>query len=208
VRALSGVVVTLAALAPMPAAAQLVPDAPRLQGPHGPDGLGLHWVRSGALPDDGDAVLVTWNAPGLPEGVSLRGGAGTGAGGDAAGFGGVDLRAGLADHRPGLPVDLAWSAGAGVGVGSYVLLSVPVGVSAGRAWSSGAAWVAPYVAAGLSMDLRLGGDAPEEEFEVQPSVELGVDLALDRARRVVLRVAASLGDRQAVAVGAVIRPGG
>jgi hypothetical protein len=58
------------------------------------------------------------------------------------------------------------------------------------------------------MDLRLGGDAPEEEFEVQPSVELGVDLALDRARRVVLRVAASLGDRQAVAVGAVIRPGG
>jgi hypothetical protein len=200
---------TLGALAllALPASAQLAWDTPRLLGPNVPDGFGVHWLRAGALPGDGDALLVTWAPPGLPAGMSLRGGGGRGAGGDVAGFGGVDVSAPLTERRPGLPVDLSWNAGAGLGVGQWVLFSVPVGLSAGRAWSSGAVWIAPYVSAGLALDLRVGDEAPDKEFEVQPAADVGVDLSLDRARRVTLRAAASLGDRQAVAVGVLVRTG-
>lgn len=78
---------------------------------------------------------------------------------------------------------------------------MPVGIAAGRSWSSGAVWLDPYVVLGFAMDLALGRDAPDDDFRVSPSVDLGLDLALDRRRTLVLRVATALGDRHAVAVG-------
>jgi hypothetical protein len=57
------------------------------------------------------------------------------------------------------------------------------------------------VSVGVAFDLHVGGEAPEEEFEWSPTADLGLDLALDAARRFVIRVGASLGDRHAVAVG-------
>jgi hypothetical protein len=54
----------------------------------------------------------------------------------------------------------------------------------------------------------MGDEAPDKEFAVQPAAEVGVDLSLDPARRVVLRAGASLGDRKAFAVGAIVRAGG
>lgn len=201
---------TIAALLAVPsgAAAQLAWDTPRLLGPDSPEGLGLHWVRAGTLPGDGDVFLMTWAFPGLPPGVTLRGGAGQGAEGEVAGFGGVDVRTALVRHTEDQPLDVAWVVGAGLGVGRYALFTVPIGVSAGRAWSSGAVWLAPHVAMGVALDLHLGGEAPDEEFQAAPFAEVGADLALDSARRLVLRAGICLGDRQAVGVGLVIRTRG
>lgn len=206
-RSLVAALAVMLSLIPAAAAGQIAWDAPRMIGPESPGGLGVYWLRGGSLPGDGDAVLATWALPGAGRAVSVRGGFGTGAGGEPAGFGGVDIRAPLARHSDTQPLDLSWNAGAGLGVGEYVLVSVPVGVAAGRSWSSGAVWFAPWVGAGVALDLRIGSEAPEEEFDVQGSGEVGFDLAFDQARRFVIRVAASLGDRQAIAVGMAIGGG-
>lgn len=187
--------------------AQLASDAPRLLGPHAPSGFGLYWLRAGALPGDGNAGLITWAPPGLLGALTLRAGAGRGVGGSAAGFGGVDLRVPMAQRSQGAAVDVSWTAGVGLSVGEYLMGTLPMGVSVGREWASGSVSFAPYVSAGLAFDMRVFEEAPEPEFLVQPAAEVGVDLSLDPARRVTLRAGASLGDREAVAVGAIVRAG-
>ena len=108
--------VVLASVA-VPASAQIAWDTPRMIGPDTPAGLGVYWMRSEALPGDDDAVFGTWGLPGTGGGVSVRGGVGRGAAGENAAFGGIDLRAPLARHTDAQPLDLEWSAGAGLGFG-------------------------------------------------------------------------------------------
>jgi hypothetical protein len=192
---------------PSPSAAQIAFDTPRLISPRGPGGLGVHWLRAETLPGDADAVLVTWAPSALPDGVRLRGGGGTGAGDDPAGFGGFDVQAPLLRGGEQLPLDLDWYTGLGAGVGNHVLLTLPLGLSAAISWSSGSVWLSPYVSAGLAADLRLGEFEGAEEFEVLPAADVGLDLALDAARRFVLRAAASIGDRQSTAIGLVVGGG-
>jgi hypothetical protein len=207
-RAAVGVVCAILS-GPIQASGQIAWDTPRLIGPESPSGLGVHWMRAEVLTGDGDALFGTWGLPGSGGAVSVRGGIGKGVGNQRAAFGGVELRAPLARHTDTQPLDLEWSGGAGVGVDEYVLVTVPVSVSAGRSWSSGAVWFAPYVTVGAALDYRLGDSdfAPEEEFEVQATAGLGVDLSFDAARRFVVRAASALGDRQAVTVGLMITGG-
>lgn len=188
-------------LVPTAVAAQLAPDTPRLLSPHGSGGLGIHLLRAETLPGDGDALLVTWAMPGLPDGLRFRGGAGRGALRTNAVFGGVDFQSPLLRATRDLPFDLDWQTGAGVSIGDYVLLTVPVGLTGGVSWQSGAVWFAPYLTAGIAADLRIGDSAPDREFDVSPALDIGLDLSLDIERRFVLRTAASLGDRQAVSLG-------
>ena len=143
---------------PLSLQAQLAWETPRMLGPNSPGGLAVHWLQAETLPGDGEAVLVVWQPPALPDGVFLRGGAGTGAGDESAGFGGIDVRAPIASARPGQPLDLAWIAGAGVGVGEYLLFTVPVGLTAGRSWASGSVWFSPYLGVGLAQ-VALGNGA-------------------------------------------------
>ncbi len=200
------------AKAPSHASAQIAWDTPRMLGPNTEGGLSVHWLQAETLPGDGEGLMVVWQPPGLPDNVFLRGGAGTGAGDSSAGFGGIDVRSRIATARPGQPLDIAWIAGAGVGVGEYMLITVPVGLTAGRTWASGSVWFSPYVGVGVAMDYRATLDdedaVPDEEFDVYPTADIGLDLALDPGRRFILRAAASLGDRQATALGITIRTGG
>lgn len=202
----------LCAALPSAARAQFAWETPRLLGPHTQGGLGVHWLQAETLPGDGEGLLVTWQPPGLPDGIFLRGGAGTGAGDESAGFGGIDVRTPIASARPGQPLDIAWIAGAGVGVGDYLLFTVPVGLTAGREWASGSVWFSPYVGIGVALDYRRSLDSErdrfDDDFDVYPTADLGVDLALDPGRRFILRAGASLGDRQAIALGAQMRTGG
>jgi len=176
-------------------------------GPESPGGLGIHWLRAESLPGDGDAFFATWALPGTDRSVSLRGGVGEGRNDELAGFGGIDLRAVLARHDDAQPLDIGWNAGIGASYGEYLVVSAPVGISAGRSWSSGSVWFAPYLGLGAVLDYRRGEEAPDEEFALEPSAEVGVDLSFDRARRFVIRAAASLGDRQAVSVGVALGGG-
>jgi hypothetical protein len=188
-------------LAPSAVGAQLAPDTPRLLSPHGSGGLAVHFLRAGTLPGDGDALLATWTMPRLPDGLRFRGGAGRGATGTDAMFGGVDFQSPLLRATRDLPIDLDWQTGAGLSVGDYILLTVPVGLTGGVSWTSGAVWFAPYLTAGIAADLPIGDSAPDRGFDVSPSLDIGFNLSLDIERRFVLRTAASLGDRQAVSVG-------
>lgn len=186
---------------PTLAAAQIAPDSPRLVSPHGSGGLGAHWVRAETLPRDDAALLVTWAVPGLPDGMRLRGGAGQGAGGADAVFGGIDFQRPLLRGTTPRPFDLDWQGGIGMSVGDYTLVTLPVGLTGGVSWTSGTVWMSPYVTAGLAADMRLGDLAPEREFEVNTSLDVGLDLAFDLERKIVFRAAAALGDRQAVSLG-------
>lgn len=196
---------------PAPTEAQIAWDSPTLVGPDSPGGFGVLWLRSSVVEADVDAAMATWALPGTGGSVILRGGVGIDRDGDPDGgdlvsaFGGLDLRATIARHSAEQPLDLAWHAGLGVGAGpegeQYVLVTLPMGVSAGRSWASGSIWLAPYVSMGLALDLRIGEDAPDEEFEATPAADIGFDLALDPSRHFILRVATSLGDRQALVLG-------
>lgn len=201
--------VAAAGLLPASARAQVAWDTPRMIGPETPSGLGVHWLRAEVLPGDGDAVFGTWSLPGMGGAVTLRGGFGKGVDENNAAFGGLELRAPIARHSDTQPLDLEWSGGAGVGVGEYILVTAPVSVAAGRSWASGSVWFAPYVSVGAVLEYRYGdSDAvPDEEFEVQATAGLGADLSFDTARRFVLRVATSLGDRQSIAVGLLVSGG-
>ncbi|MDH5234087.1 MAG: hypothetical protein OEW77_03945 [Gemmatimonadota bacterium] len=187
--------------------AQVAPDAPRLISPRGSGGLGVHWVRSDALPGAGPAVLVTWATPGLPDGVRFRGGVGQGAATTNAFFGGLDLQAPLRRAPAAGGVDVDWQSGFGVSIGEYTLLTLPVGLTGGVSWTSGSLWLAPYVTGGVAADMRLGGGAPAREFVVATVIDVGLDLSLDEDREFVLRLAAGLGDRRAVSFGLAYRMG-
>lgn len=195
----------LAGTTPGAAEAQVTWETPRLLGTDVPRGLGAYYADFGALGGDGTGVLVTWTGA-LAEGLRLRGGWAEGAGGDGAGFGGLDLWRPLTDRTEELPVDVVWTSGIGVGHGAWTLVSVPVGLSAGRSLQEGPVWISPWVHAGVVFDLQLGNEAPEDEFRVGVATDLGVHVSFDEARRVVLSASAGLGDRQAWAVGLVLRP--
>jgi hypothetical protein len=189
-----------------PAAAQIAWDTPRLIGPETPAGLGVYWMRAETLPGDHNAAFGSWSLPGTAGAIAVRGGIGTGVDEENAIFGGIDLRAPIARHTDAQPLDLEWSGGAGFGLGEYFLASVPVAVSAGRSWASGSVWFAPYATVGATIDYRYGDSdsVPDEEFEIQATASLGLDVAFDAARRFVFRAAAAMGERQAVSVGLLI----
>lgn len=198
---------TILMLSPSRARAQAPWESPRMLPPDGPGGLGLYYARFSSLPGADHGAAFHWHPPGFPGGLSVRAGAANGAGDRTAGFGGVDFSAPLVRRSGEMPLDLAWSTGLGVSVGDYVLASLPVGITAGRAWSSGQVRIGPYVGAHAVMDYRAGGSAPEEDFEISPSAEVGLDVSFDEARRVVLRAAAALGDRNALVLGVVLGGG-
>lgn len=200
----AAVLLSALALGPGGAGAQLAPETPRLVSPHASGGLAAHWVRGGTYPGDDDALLVTWAMPGLPDGLRLRGGVGRGDRASNAVMGGFDVQGPLLRGHAALPFDLDWQGGAAVSVGDWTLISVPVGITGGVAWTRGRAWIAPYLSAGLVAELRTGEDAPERSTEVSSALDIGLDLAFDRERRVVIRTAAALGDRQAVSVGVAL----
>jgi hypothetical protein len=203
------VTAVLALVCSAPLGAQIAWDTPRLTGPESPAGIGVHWMRADVLPGDDDAVFGTFSLPGTGGAVTLRGGLGTGVAEENAFFGGVDLRAPIATHTDTQPLDVSWGGGGGLSFGEYFLASVPFAVSIGRSWSSSSVWFAPYLSAGATLDYRFGDSdlVPDEEFEIQATAGLGADLSFDSARRFVVRVAAALGDRQAVSVGLVVGGG-
>lgn len=195
----------LALLPPAPARAQIAWDTPRMIGPESPAGFGVYFIRSAALGPEVDAGMITFGLPGTGGAVSVRGGAAQDLDDDFTVFGGIDLRAPIATHTDDQPLDLAWVAGIGAGAPTNServgTISLPMSISAGRSWSSGSVWLSPYVSLGVAFDLHVGAEAPEDEFEWSPAADLGLDLALDAARRFVVRVGASIGARHAVAVG-------
>lgn len=185
-----------------PAHAQILPDSPRLLGVLPEEGVGLFYLRPSSLPGDDQAALVTWRPSALPEAVRIRLGGGIGAGETEAGLAGIDVKIPIAAAGR---AQVAWTSGLAASYGEWGVISLPVGLIAGAVWSEGSVTLAPWLGVGVGFDVQFGEEAPDDEFEVRPAADLGLDVAFDAARRVLLRGAVSLGDRSAVAVGLVLR---
>lgn len=202
---------TATLMVPALVSGQIAWDTPRMVGPDSPGGFGLFWLRAGTLPGDGDAAYARLTVPGTGGSFSLRGGFGEGVDGENSAFGGVDLRAPIARHTDTQPLDIEWTGGLGVGIGleesGYILGSLPLAIAAGRSWSSGSVWFSPYVSVGGVLEYRYGDEAPDEEFGVDSLIGVGLDVAFDRGRNIVVSAAASVGDRQAISVGLVFGGG-
>lgn len=209
-RTLGGAVIAFALLLPAPggAHAQTAWDAPLLTPPRPTTGLfEMHLVD----PAGGDlAVLGRWRPPSMRR-VGLR--LGLADTGDLTLYGGVDVSGFLASASRGFPLDVAWVGGAGAAFGDFAWLSIPAGISLGRTFTTeeggrrgrGVRFT-PYVTPRLILDAFLdrGPDGPaagdsDDDLDLSLAADLGVDVNFGAGWSA--RFAATLGDRDALAVG-------
>ncbi len=180
--------------------AQLSWDGPPLIGPVSPQGLGVFLVR----PDPGGKLgaLLTWRDDTASFGLGYRVGVGQDAPGHAAAYAGFDISGALANGVEDANVKVLWWSGLGGSVGTEVTASVPVGLVVGWTGESESAVFAPYGGGHVALDLstRRGSHA-----SLRGSVDLGLDIRL--ATGWVASIGASLGGRDALAVGACLPVG-
>ncbi len=185
---------------------QVAWDAPLLLGPNSPAGLGIHLTDP--APGAGIGAMATWRGSPAPGGIGLRAGVAEGFGDDLAFFGGADVSGYLLRADEEMPVDILWVTGAGLGVGDYVLVSFPLGVSVGRTFSEEGLGFTPYASPRLVLDGHLGRDEPapggsadDSELDLGFVVDVGADL--DFGTSWTIRFGASLGDHEALSIGMV-----
>jgi len=202
----SGVCLVAAALAvPAKARAQVAWESPMMLAPGTPAGLGLFLLDP--HPSGNLAGLLTFRASPAPYGMGWRVGVTEEAFDALSVFGGVDWSGPLLNANAEFPLDMMWVAGLGAGYsndGDRVAVGVPIGVSAGRVLDTATTRFIPYLAPRLVLNALLGGGQTEDGFNRDDlSVDITVDVGLDVAvsDHTTLRLAASMGDRDAVAVG-------
>jgi hypothetical protein len=184
------------------ARAQLPWETPSMLAPHAPRGFGILAASYAAAPNDGWGALLIWRKADAPTGLGFRLAAGQGRGDRPALAAGVEGSAWIARVSDNFPVDMIWTTGIGGSYGSSAQIALPVGVSAGRSFSGDAVWFNPYAASRVIVEGRFGGRAPADELDLQLATELGANISFDRNRRFIVRLAAAIGDRSALAVGA------
>jgi len=197
-----GIGFTLVFLAGMalPAEGQVAWDSPQLISPATPGGLGIYLVE--AHPGDGLGVLTTWRGSRGPDGVGFRLGIAEGRGDDLSVFGGVDFSGVFYPHTNEFPLDVMWASGVGLGVGNYAILSVPFGVVLGRSLDADGVVFTPYFSPRLFLDAFLGDDNDRRDnLDLGFAMDIGADVAFGASFD--LRFAASLGDRETLAIGLV-----
>jgi len=119
---------------------------------------------------------------------------------EAVVFGGVDFSGPLASANAEFPLDVIWVSGIGASLGEDLLVSLPLGVSLGRVIRTPDATFLPYGAPRVVIDGYLGDDPTRDDIGIDVAIDVGVDLAFDDGWAI--RFGATVGDRQAVAIGA------
>jgi hypothetical protein len=185
-----------------PAHGQVPWETPQLLAPHAPRGLGLMAASYAAAPGDGWGAVLTWRRADAPTGLGFRIAAGRGRGERDAVGAGVEASGWITRATPAFPLDMIWLSGLGGSYGSSVQIALPMGVSAGRSFGgAGNVWFNPYAASRAVIEGRIGGRAPADELDLQLATELGANFSFDRDRKFILRMAAAIGDRSALALG-------
>lgn len=194
-----GVLLVVAGLGiPVRATSQVAWDSPLLLAPGSPAGLQVFLIDADA--SDGVGALVHYRRGRAPSGLGFRVGVTEEIRGEAVVFGGVDFSGPLTTADEAFPLDVLWVGGLGASVGEDVLVSVPVGVSLGRLIQSPDVRILPYGGPRVVLDGYLGDEPNREEVGIDVVVDAGVDLAFDTGWAV--RFGLTVGDRQAVAIGA------
>lgn len=182
------------------ASAQIAWDSPALMSPAVPSGFSIFLVN----PAGGDlGALGTFRHSAGPVGLGYRAAiADEDFTDDIAFSAGVDVAGLLARAVEGSEIDVAWWSGAGLGVGDEVVFTFPLGISLGWSGTSGDVVLSPYGGGHVVLDFTTGGG---DNVHFDGVVDFGLDLVLDSGWMV--RVGASLGDRESLALGIRI-PGG
>jgi hypothetical protein len=197
--------VLVLALVALPAAArgQTAWDAPFLMPPQSPPGLGIYLadMHAGGLGVIGAWRSAVWN-------YGLRFGLSEGRGGeDLAVFGGVDYSGLINRASSDFPIDIDWVLGAGVGINNGARLSVPLGLTMGHTFRGQSAAFTPYITPRVILDAFFGDQAQRSGADLGLAVDIGLDLRIlgggGPLGGSTIRFGASLGDRDAVAVGIV-----
>jgi hypothetical protein len=177
--------------------AQVAWETPMLASPRAPSGLGVYLadVAGGGL-----GLIGTYRGARAGNGLEFRFGiAEGGPGDDINALFGVSLNGLLANASGDMPFEISWTAGAGVGIGDWALITVPVGLSFGHTFRGDGINITPYVTPRVHLDIATGDEADDTDLGL--SVDLGFDLALSRGW--VLRFGAGLGDHEGFAIGIV-----
>lgn len=193
-----GLVLTLALAGQ--AAAQAAWDSPLLLPPRPTPGFGIylieaHGARLGAL--------GTWRSGGVGS-VGFRLGIADRPGGLSA-FGGIDFSGTMTRASSDFPLDISWVAGAGAGVGRWLRVSFPFGVSLGHTFTGDGIRFTPYLSPRLVLDGRFGRNRPRgwdnDRLDLGFAADLGIDV--DPGSGWLIRFGGTFGDRDAIAVGIV-----
>lgn len=196
------VLLAAALVLPAGASAQTAWDSPLLLPPRPQPGLGLYLadMHGGGLGVLGAWRSSTWN-------YGLRFGISEGSGDeDVAVFGGVDYTGLINTATSDFPLDVDWVFGAGAGIGDGVLVSVPLGLTLGFSFQGEDARFVPYMTPRVVLDAFAGNDTRDNGLDLDFAVDVGLDLRLMRGGPMAgksIRFGASLGDRDALAVGVV-----
>jgi len=191
----------LFALIAVPVSGQVAWDSPALVSPSVPSGFSLFLLD----PAGGDlGAMGTLRHSAGPVGMGYRAAFSeeSGPGGDLAVSGGIDISGMLGRGIEGSEVDAMWWAGGGLSVGSDWIVSAPVGIILGWSGSGDSVVFSPYGGAHLVLDIS-GNDG--DALDLNGAVDLGLDLVLSSGW--MIRVGASIGDRESIAAGIKI-PGG
>jgi hypothetical protein len=185
--------------APAAVKAQVAPESPMFLPPRAQPGLGLYLIDAAG---GGLGVVGIWRPATASWG--LRFGLAEDSGDDLAVFGGIDFAGGLHRETRDLPLDIDWLIGAFLSVGDDVLISAPLGLTAGHTFRAEGATFTPFFTPRLVLDIAFFEDAAgdnETDLDLDLAMDLGLDLQL-RGFRPVIRFAASLG-RDAIGIGLV-----
>jgi hypothetical protein len=196
-----GVLVLGGLLLPPPAQAQTAWDSPLLLPPQAPDGFGIFLadMHAGGLGVLGMFRSSTWNyglRAGISEGVE---------GDDLAVFGGVDYSGTLTRATENFPLDIDWVFGGGLSINDGARVSFPLGLTTGHTFLGEGANFTPYVTPRVILDAFFGGDRNGSDARLGLAVDIGLDLRITGGGGPLsgstIRFGASLGDRDAIALG-------
>ena len=192
------VVATLVAASAVPASAQTLWDAPPLVSHVVPAGVSLFVIN----PAGGDlGGLVTFRHDAGPVGLGYRFAISDqdGSSGDLAVAGGVDISGFLSRAVEGSEIDVMWWSGAGIGIGNETVVSLPVGALIGWSGQGGDVILSPYGGGHVTLDIST---SDMDNVHFGGSFDLGLDIVLSSGW--LIRFGASLGDRDALALGVKI----
>lgn len=187
------------------ASAQVVWDAPFLVPPQAQRGMGIYLMD--ASWNGGMGVVGTWRSGARPQNLGLRIGLAEDWSGDMSGFGGVDLTGHLNRASSDFPLDVDWVFGAGVGIGRFAIMSIPVGLSVGHTFKGDGVSFTPFFTPRLALDAYFGDRVRywpnRDRLDLNLAADLGLDLAFQPTWKI--RFGASFGSwrRDALAIGLV-----
>ena len=122
-------------------------------------------------------------------------------------FGGVDFSSRMVDASDDFPLHVSWVAGAGLGVGDDFIVSFPLGISLGRGFQAESVVFRPYLTPRLVLDAHFrqghSDHHGEDDLNLGLALDFGLDIAFDPGWEV--RFGVSLGERDALAIGASFR---